>query len=78
MALHSSVSDRNAREIPQPLLEDLKVLRRLEGAIDMLDSFEANAPQKRRTMNTMGLRLGRVLGQAFWNRKSQTESVNSQ
>jgi len=78
MALHSSASGRHAREIQQPLLEDLKVLRRLEGTIDMLDSFEASAPQTRRTMNAMSVRLARVLGQAFGNRKGPAESVNSQ
>lgn len=35
------------------LSEDLRVLRQLEGAIDRLDSFEAEAPQKRLSLGQM-------------------------
>ena len=65
MAQRLPYTGRDAPEIRPSLQEDLKILRRLEGTIDMLDKHEAEAPQRRRSMNAMTVRLGRALGQAF-------------
>ena len=43
------------------LLEDLRVLRQLEGVIDRLDNFEAEAPQKRLSLGAMARRLEKRL-----------------
>ncbi|MCC5968311.1 MAG: hypothetical protein JJU24_19550 [Natronohydrobacter sp.] len=39
------------------LLEDLRVLRQLEGVIDRLDSYETEAPKKRLSLSQMAQRL---------------------
>ncbi|MCC5967588.1 MAG: hypothetical protein JJU24_15780 [Natronohydrobacter sp.] len=57
MAQGRSQQGLRAGSVRATLLEDLRVLRQLEGVIDRLDSFESEAPKKRLSLSQMAQRL---------------------
>lgn len=62
---HQAGRARSDGPAPLPLVEDLKILRQLEGTIEQLDQYEAGRPQRRQTMQALRARLGLALGHAI-------------